>query len=36
MSKLNWNRLGAFLAGTFLGGAVLGFFSKLVGRATGK
>jgi hypothetical protein len=36
MSKLNWNRLAAFAAGTFLGGAVLGFFSKLVARVGGK
>ena len=36
MSKLNWNRLGAFVAGTFLGGAVLGFFGKLLGRVSGK
>lgn len=32
MSKLNWNRLLAFIAGTFLGGAVLGFFSRIFGR----
>lgn len=32
MGKLNWNRLGFFLAGTFFGGYVLGFFGSLFGR----
>ena len=31
MSRLNWNRLVAFVAGTFLGGFVL----NAVGRVTG-
>jgi len=33
MSRLNWNRLIAFIAGTFLGGFVLNFFGRLVGKA---
>jgi hypothetical protein len=32
VSKLNWNRLGAFVAGTFFGGYVLGFLAKLMGK----
>lgn len=33
MSKMNWNRLGFFVAGTFLGGWVLGMVGGLLGRA---
>lgn len=32
MKKLNWNRLGFFLAGTFFGTYVLGFLGSLLGR----
>lgn len=30
MTKLNWNRLGFFVLGTFLGGWVLGTLSRVV------
>jgi hypothetical protein len=33
MSKLNQNRLGFFVAGTFLGGYLLGFLGALLGKA---
>jgi hypothetical protein len=32
MSKLNWNRVGFFALGTFLGGYVLSLFGGLFGR----
>lgn len=32
MSKLNWNRAGFFVLGTFLGGYVFGFIGSLIGR----
>lgn len=31
MSKMNWNRLGFFVLGTFLGGYVMGLVGALVG-----
>ena len=30
MSKINWNRLGFFVLGAFLGGPVIGFFLNAV------
>jgi len=35
MSKLNWNRLGFFVLGTFLGGWVLGAIGGILGRKAG-
>jgi hypothetical protein len=35
MSKLNWNRLGFFVLGSFLGPVVLGFFGSIFGGAVG-
>ena len=32
MSRMNWNRLIFFTAGTFLGGYVLGLFGAILGR----
>lgn len=32
MSKLNWNRAGFFLLGTFFGSYVLGLFGGLLSR----
>lgn len=32
LSKLNWNRAGFFVLGTFLGGYVFGFIGALFGR----
>lgn len=32
MSKLNWNRLGFFVLGTFLGSTVLSFVGGIFGR----
>jgi len=31
MSKLNWNRLAFFVAGTFLGGWVMGAIGAVLG-----
>ena len=36
MSKMNWNRLGFFVLGTFLGGWVLAVLRGTVGAVTGK
>lgn len=36
MSRKNWNRLAFFIAGTFLGGWVLGMIGGLVGGITGR
>lgn len=33
MSKMNWNRLGFFLLGTFTGGWVLGAIGSVLGKA---
>lgn len=33
MSRMNWNRLAFFVAGTFLGGWVLGTAARVFGRA---
>jgi hypothetical protein len=35
MSKLNWNRIGFFVLGSFLGPVVLGFVSSVFGGAVG-
>jgi hypothetical protein len=32
MSRLNWNRLGFFVLGTFFGQMLLGMFGGLLGR----
>lgn len=36
MTKLNWNRAGFFVLGTFLGGYVLGFVGGLLGAGRKK
>lgn len=35
MSKMNWNRLGFFLLGTFFGGWVIGGILGIVGKVSG-
>jgi len=35
MSKLNWNRTGFFLLGTFFGTYVLGLFGSVLGGRRG-
>jgi hypothetical protein len=35
MSKLNWNRVGFFVLGSFLGPVVLSFFGGIFGGALG-
>jgi hypothetical protein len=33
MSKINWNRLGFFVLGTFFGGTVLGWVGTIFKKA---
>lgn len=35
MSRLNWNRLGFFVLGSFIGPVVLGFFAGIARGAAG-
>jgi hypothetical protein len=35
MSRLNWNRLGFFVLGSFIGPVVLGFFTGIARGAAG-
>lgn len=36
MNKLNWNRAGFFILGTFLGGWVFGTLARLLGAGRGR